>query len=226
MEGFPWMGKKKIDAITPAQTEALEALCRFADEKGYPPTVMELSAILGISQASAYDRINQLVSKGYLRREDCKARGLTVTNRTGEIAMELVPVPIIGAVAAGQPIFAEENFTGEVLVDSQKVRSGRHFALHVSGKSMIGAGIDDGDLVIVRQQALAENGDIVVALLNDDATVKRLKILDGLVELIPENENMKPIQVAPEDDIKILGKVVGWTNNNQNSRARKRTAQE
>lgn len=136
------MGKKKIDAITPAQTEALEALCRFADEKGYPPTVMELSAILGISQASAYDRINQLVSKGYLRREDCKARGLTVTNRTGEIAMELVPVPIIGAVAAGQPIFAEENFTGEVLVDSQKVRSGRHFALHVSGKSMIGAGID------------------------------------------------------------------------------------
>lgn len=210
MEGFAWMGKKKIDAITPAQKEALEALCKFADEKGYPPTVMELSTILGISQASAYDRINQLVSKGYLRREDGKARGLQVTNCPGSISAELVSVPIIGTVAAGQPIFAEENYTGEVLVDSRTVRSGRHFALYVKGKSMIGAGIDNGDLVIVRQQALAENGDIVVALFHDDATVKRLKIKDGIVELIPENSKMKPIQVSPEDDIKIIGKVVSW----------------
>jgi repressor LexA len=120
-----------------------------------------------------------------------------------------VTVPIIGVVAAGQPVFAEENQIGEVQVESQIIRSGEHFALRASGKSMVEADIDNGDLLIVRRQALAENGDIVVALLNSKATVKKLKIRSDSIELVPENKHMKPIPVSPDDDLKILGKVVG-----------------
>ena len=116
-------------------------------------------------------------------------------------------------VAAGCPILAEENITGQVLVESDVVRSGQHFALRAVGDSMVGAGINDGDLIIVRQQPIAEDGDIVVALLNNEATVKRLKIKDELIELVPENPEVRKIRIRPEDDLRVLGKVVGWKRN-------------
>ena len=207
------MGKAKTDEITPLQRKTLEEICRFVDVKGFPPTVKELSEIFEISPASAHDRINQLVRKGYLKREDGKSRGIAVARRPSEMAASLVSVPVVGMVAAGCPILAEENITGQVLVESDVVRSGQHFALRAVGDSMVGAGINDGDLIIVRQQPIAEDGDIVVALFNDEATVKRLRIKDELIELVPENPEVRKIRIRPEDDLRVLGKVVGWKRN-------------
>ena len=202
------MSKAKTDEISPLQRETLKAICRFVDAKGFPPTVKELSEIFEISHASAHDRLNQLVRKGYLRREEGKSRGLTIVRRTTDMAATLVSVPIVGTAPAGIPILAEENVTGQVLVESSVVRSGKHFALRAMGESMKGAGIHDGDLIIVRQQPIAEDGDIVVALLNSEATVKRLKIRDELIELVPENPEVRKIRIRPEDDLRVLGKVV------------------
>jgi repressor LexA len=120
----------------------------------------------------------------------------------------LVSVPIVGRVAAGQPIMAEENIVGEVLVENTVVGGEPCFALCVAGQSMVNAGIADKDIVIVRRQIIAENGDIVVALIGGEATVKRLSIQGPRVELRPENPKFKPIVVGTDDDLRILGKVV------------------
>ncbi len=203
------MGRNKTNEITPLQQETLDEVCRYVYTKGYPPTVKELSGIFGISESAVHDRLNQLVRKGYLIRDDRKARGLTVAKRPENMPVTVVSIPIIGTVAAGVPLLAEENITGEVLVEASVVRSGKCFTLYASGDSMINAGINDGDLIIVRRQPIAENGDIVIALLGDEATVKRLKINNEIIELVPENPRLKPIRVNPEDELRILGKVVG-----------------
>lgn len=127
---------------------------------------------------------------------------------TRDVPRMVIPVPIVGEVAAGPPILAQENVIGEFLMEASVLRSGRHFALEVHGDSMICAGIDDGSLVIIRQQALAENGDIVVALIDDEATVKRLWMREEKIELRAENPEYDPIVVSPESDLRIVGKVV------------------
>jgi len=203
------MGRSKTEKITPLQRETLEEICRYIDAKGYPPTVKELSVTFGISHSSVHERINQLVRKGYLKREGRKARGLTVVKRPKDMAADLVAVAVVRTVAAGEPVLAEGNIVGEVLIDAATVKSGEFFALRASGDSMTGAGINDGDLIIVRRQQLAENGDIVVAVLNGETTVKRLRLEDRRIELVPENPGLAPVKVRPEDDLRILGKVVG-----------------
>jgi len=203
------VGRNKINKITPLQQETLDEICRYLDVHGVPPTVKELSDVFGISHSSMHDRLSQLVRKGYLVRDDLKARGLTVAKRPVNLPVTMVSLPIVGTVAAGVPLLAEENITGEVLVEAPVVSSGKCFALYASGDSMINAGINDGDLIIVRRQPIAENGDIVIALLGDEATVKRLKIKNEIIELVPENPRLKPIRVNPEDELRILGKVVG-----------------
>jgi len=202
------MSKAKTDEITPLQRKTLEAICRFVDAKGFPPTVKELGEIFGISPASAHDRINQLVRKGYLKRDGGKSRGLAIVRSPNEMATSLVSLPVVSLVPIGHPILAEENITGQILVESSVVQSDQHFALRAVGESMVGAGINDGDIIIVRQQPIAEDGDIVVALLNNEATVKRLKIKDELIELVPENPEVPKIRIRPGDDLRILGKVV------------------
>ena len=201
-------GRRPVQEITDPQRRTLRELRRFTNRRGFPPTIQELADILGISPPSVRDQITQLVRKGYVKRESRKARGLTVIREPAAEMLELRAVPIVGSVAAGQPVLAEENIIGEILVDSRAVHSGRCFALEVRGDSMIGAGIHDQDLVVVRQQPLAESGDIVVALLGEEATVKRLHIEDDRIELRPENTGHRLITVGPEDDLKILGKVV------------------
>ena len=146
--------------------------------------------------------------KGYLKREPRKARGIAIVREPEDDIPDLVAVPIIGRVAAGQPILAEENIIGEVLVEGGVARAGRCFALEVTGDSMVDAGIRERDLVVVRQQPVAENGDIVVALLEDEATVKRLYIRGEKIELRPENRKHRPIPVGPDDGLRIIGKVV------------------
>nr|CRH06175.1 LexA repressor [Candidatus Magnetococcus massalia] len=184
----------------------MDAIQAFMDEHGISPTVQELADALEIKGATVHEQLRKLVEKGYLRRMPRKARSLEIIQRDAQ-PTQLVPVPIVGKVAAGFPILAQENVVGEVLMESNVAR-GRCFALEVQGDSMIEAEIHEGDLLIVRQQPLAENGDIVVALLGEEATVKRLFISGEQIELRPANSAYAPIEIAPDDELKILGKVL------------------
>jgi len=201
-------GRRPIQEITEPQLQTLKEIQRFVDQRGFPPAIKELADILGISPASAHGQVNQLVRKGYLRREPRKARGLAVIREPEDKAPEMEPVPVVGQVSAGQLIFAEENIIGEIMVEKKITCSGRCFALEVKGDSMVGAGINDRDLVVVRQQPVAESGDIVVVLLGDEGTVKRLYIREEKIELRSENPKYHPISIEPGDDLLVVGKVV------------------
>ena len=146
-------GRRRVEEITAPQRRTLQELRRFTDRQGFPPTIQELADVLGISPPSVHSQVKQLVRKGYVKRESKKARGLTVVREPAAEVLDLLPVPIVGKVAAGQPILAEQNIVGEVLVESRAVRSGRCFALEVDGDSMIDAGIHDRDLVVVRENS-------------------------------------------------------------------------
>lgn len=201
-------GRRPVEEITDTQINALKEIRRFTNHRGFPPTIKELADILGISHASAHGQVNQLVRKGYLKREARKARSLAIVREPEDTLSVMTAIPIVGRVAAGRPILAVENIVGEIMVEGRIARSGRCFALEVAGDSMVNAGIKERDLVVVREQPVAENGDIVVALLEDEATVKRLFIRDEKIELRPENPKHRPIPVGPDDGLRILGKVI------------------
>lgn len=204
-------GRRPVEEITDTQINTLKEIRRFTNHRGFPPTMKELADILGISHASAHGQVNQLVRKGYLKREARKARSLAIVREPEDTLSVMTAVPIVGRVAAGRPILAVENIVGEIMVEGRIARSGRCFALEVAGDSMVNAGIKERDLVVVREQPVAENGDIVVALLEDEATVKRLFIRDEKIELRPENPKHRPIPVGPDDGLRILGKVIAVT---------------
>ena len=202
-------GRPIVETLSAPQRRLLEAIEVRIEQHGISPTLRELSDDLGQGVPSIYKLIQRLERNGYIRRTAGKSRSLTVLRSANETELVgLVSIPLLGTVAAGVPLFAPENQLGELLVDAATVRSGRHFALKVSGQSMINAGIHSGDILIVRQQPLAEHRDIVVALLNDDATVKRLYHRQGEIKLLPENDRFKPILIGAEDDLRIVGKVV------------------
>jgi repressor LexA len=201
-------GRRPIETITDPQRRTLSAIRAFVAKRGFPPTMEEIGQLLGVAGATAHEQVTQLVRKGFLRREPRKARSLEIVRALEPQVSSLVVVPILGTVAAGRPLFAAENILGELLVEDQVVRGGRCFALQVRGDSMVRAGIRDGDYVVARQQPVAEDGDIVVALLADEATVKRLHISDERIELRPENPRLRPIPVGPDDDLRIQGKVI------------------
>ncbi|MHB9124602.1 MAG: transcriptional repressor LexA [Armatimonadota bacterium] len=205
-------GRKPSEVITEPQMRTLKAIRRFVESRGYPPTAMELGEILGITNASAHDQVNQLVRKGFLTREPGKSRGISIVREPLNELISLFSIPVIGKVAAGLPIFAEENVIGEIVVESSLVSAGRFFALRVQGDSMINAGITDGGTIIVRQQPISESGDIVVALLGNEATVKRLYIREAQIELRPENPSYQPIVIDSNVDFRIIGKVVAVRN--------------
>jgi repressor LexA len=209
-------GRKPATAPTPAQDRALSAIRRFAVRHGFPPTVKELGEELGIAPASAHELITALERKGCLHRSAGKARSLEILPNPAPPVEGLTAVPIVGRVPAGSPVLAIENVVGELLVDSRIAR-GRCFALKVKGDSMIDADINDGDYVIVRQQPLAESGEIVVAMLANDATVKRLRMAGEVIELRPENRRLPPILIGPDDDLRILGRVVAVHRRNRGS---------
>lgn len=202
-------GRRPSLKLTDPQRKTLAEIQDWIVRRSMPPTVQELADALGIAPASAHDQVNQLVKKGFLKREPRKARSLSVVRQAAaSVPAQLVSIPILGTVVAGAPLLAEENVLGEVLVESKLVSTGRHFALRVQGDSMKDAGMVENDLLIVRQQPVAENGDIVVALLNGEATVKRLSIQGHAIELRPENPRYRPIVVDPDADLRVLGKVV------------------
>ncbi|WP_010581955.1 transcriptional repressor LexA [Schlesneria paludicola] len=202
-------GRPIVETLTPSQKRVLQALEEHIASNGMTPTFRELAEQLGQGAASISKAITRLERNGYVGRTAGKSRSLTVLRSASDSEpASLVPIPLLGSVPAGTPLFTPENQLGELLVESATIRSGKHFALKVSGTSMIDAGINSGDVVIVRQQPLAEHRDIVVALLNDEATVKRLHHRSGEIMLVPENKKLRPIEVGPEDDLRIVGKVV------------------
>lgn len=201
-------GRPHEDEITDAQRRTLEVLRDFIARKRYPPTMQELGALLDVTAASAHQLVKQLERKGYVTRQPRQARSLAVVREPQREINKLVEVPLVGLVKAGPAMLAEENLAGHVLIESAVAGRGACFALTVSGDSMVGAGMREGDVVIVRRQPVAESGEIVVALLGDEATVKRLLIQGDRIELRPENKRYKPIVVLPEIDFRILGKVI------------------
>lgn len=201
-------GRPQEVEITDAQRRTLSEVRAFIIKRGFPPTMNELGELLEVTSASAHQLVVQLERKGYLKREPRKARNLSVVREAHSSLGTLVPVPLVGLVKAGPAMLAEENCLGEVLVDAAVALRGPCFALTISGDSMIDAGIRDEDVVIVRRQPVAESGEIVVALLGDEATVKRLLIQGDRIELRAENKRYKPIPVSGETDFRILGKVI------------------
>jgi len=185
------MGK----GLTRRQREILTFVQRYADAHGYPPSVREIGQALGLTSSSTvHSHLAALERKGYLRRDPSKPRALEVLRDEREVPLKkVVPVPIIGRVAAGQPILAQQNIEDYFPLPVDFVPTDECFILRVSGDSMINAGIYDGDLLVVRRQQTADNGDIVVARLDDEATVKRFFKEADRVRLQPENPTMEPI---------------------------------
>lgn len=178
-------------------------------ETGFPPSVREIATGLGIrSTSTVHNHINILASKGYIRKADSKNRAIEILRFEGDyefLPKKTMDVPIVGRVTAGEPILAIEHIEDTFPIPLEYTEGSDVFILNVSGESMIEAGILDGDQIVVRQQNYAKNGDIVVALLDDSATVKRYFKKDDHIVLKPENTSMEPIIVQ---DVTILGKVI------------------
>lgn len=193
--------------ITSRQQRILDFIERTVRERGYPPTVREIGDAVGLtSSSSVHAQLANLERMGLLTKDPSKPRAMTLSD---DRRAEGIPVPLIGRIAAGEPVLADEHVEDRIMVPAEFVRGDGHFALRVAGESMIGAGILDGDVVVVRSQRSASDGDIVAALLSgpaeDEATVKRLGHDGARVMLIPENPALKPFEMM---DGRILGKVV------------------
>lgn len=194
--------------ITKKQREVLECIKNGVINQGFPPTVREICDLVHLkSTASVHNHLLALEENGYIKRDPTKPRAIEVIDENFNTCPSLVPVPIIGHVAAGEPILAQENIENYFSIPSDYIHNSDHFILNIKGESMIKAGILNGDYVIVEPCVTADNGDMVVALINDSATVKTFYKEDGYYRLQPENDTMNPIIV--KDDLRILGKVVG-----------------
>ncbi len=194
--------------ITHKQEEILSYIKNEILERGFPPTVREICQTVGLkSTSSVHSHLESLEKNGYIRRDPTKPRAIEILDDSFQmLRREMVNVPVVGTVAAGQPILAEQNIDSYFPIPAEYMPNDQSFILRVKGESMVNAGIMDGDQVIVRQQSTARNGDIVVALVEDSATVKTFYKEDGHYRLQPENDSMDPILV---DDCQILGKVFG-----------------
>ena len=194
--------------ITAKQTEILEYIKQEILNKGYPPAVREICEAVHLkSTSSVHSHLETLEKNGYIRRDPTKPRAIEIIDDNFNLTRrEVVNVPVIGNVAAGQPIFADENIENYFPIPAEYMPNVESFMHHVKGESMVNAGIFDGDQILVQKQSTARNGDIVVALVDDSATVKTFYKEDGYYRLQPENDTMDPIIV---EDCSILGKVFG-----------------
>lgn len=194
--------------ITAKQQEILEYIKETILKKGYPPAVREICEAVHLkSTSSVHSHLETLEKNGYIRRDPTKPRTIEIIDDCFNLSRrEVVNVPLIGTVAAGQPLLAEENIENYFPVPVEMLPNNQTFMLRVKGESMINAGIFDGDQIIVEEQNTAHNGEIVVALLDDSATVKRFYKENGHYRLQPENDALDPIIV---NEVTILGKVIG-----------------
>ena len=194
--------------ITDKQREILEYIKDTILSKGYPPAVREICEAVHLkSTSSVHSHLETLEKNGYIRRDPTKPRTIEILDDDFALTRrEMVQVPVIGTVAAGMPILAEENIEDYMPIPVEILPNKEVFMLKVKGESMIEAGIFNNDKVIVAKQETAKNGDMVVALVEDSATVKTFYKEDGHIRLQPENVSMDPIIL---DDVQILGKVIG-----------------
>jgi repressor LexA len=201
--------------LTERQRQILDFVTKYADAHGYPPTVREIGEAVGLaSPSTVHAHLANLERAGFLRRDPTKPRAIELRREPRAPAVadsEVHKLPLVGEVAAGGPLLAEENIEDYVAVPEPLSRGGEEFLLRVKGDSMVDAGILDGDIAVVQRQQDARDGDIVVALAGDDesadeATMKRFFNEDGRIRLQPENEALEPIYAAY---VQILGKVIG-----------------
>ena len=185
------MGK----GLTRRQQEILTFIQRHSDAHGYPPSVREIGQALGLTSSSTvHSHLSALEKKGYLRRDPSKPRALEILKEEHEVpAKKVISLPVVGQVTAGLPILAQQNIEDYFPLPQEFVRSDECFILKVRGDSMVDAGIFDGDMLVVRKQQTAKDRDIVVARMEDEATVKRFFREDGRIRLQPENPRMEPI---------------------------------
>lgn len=195
--------------ISPKQTEILEYIKNEIINRGFPPTVRDICDAVNLkSTSSVHSHLETLERNGYIRRDPTKPRAIEIVDDNFNLTRrELVNVPVVGRVAAGEPILAVENVENYFPIPAEFMPNSQTFMLNVKGESMVNAGILDGDQILVQQQSTAENGEIVVALIDDSATVKTFYKEDGHYRLQPENDHMDPIIV--NGDLQILGKVIG-----------------
>ena len=196
------------EKITAKQQEILEYIKETILKKGYPPAVREICEAVHLkSTSSVHSHLETLEEKGYIRRNPTKPRTIEIIDDCFNLTRrEVVNVPLVGTVAAGVPLLAEENIENYYPIPVELLPNAETFMLNVKGNSMINAGIFDGDQLIVERCSTAYDGEIVVALVDDSATVKRFYKEDGYYRLQPENDEMDPIIV---DHLEILGKVIG-----------------
>ena len=199
------MGQGKI---SPKQQEILEYIKSQILERVFPPAVRDICEAVHLkSTSSVHSHLETLEKNGYIRRDPTKPRAIEILDDSFNfMRREMVNVPIIGHVAAGEPILAEQNIENYFPIPMEYMPNNQTFILKVKGESMINAGILDGDMVLVEQRSTARNGEMVVALIEDGATVKTFYKEDGIIRLQPENDTMDPIMVT---DVQILGKVIG-----------------
>lgn len=190
--------------LTKRQNQVLTFIKSWSERRGYAPSLRDIAAHLRIDGTRAVEKhLAALIKKGFLKKGS-GARALTLPDRAVGLSL-----PIVGTVTAGRPILAEENLVGFFTVDPAVARGGEHFFLRIKGDSMTGAGILDGDLALVRRQPDADSGDIVVAMIGEEATVKRLKKSARSIALVPENPKYVPIEASENEYFAVLGKVVG-----------------
>lgn len=203
--------KKNPDAnnMTPKQEAVFEYIKSCVLERNYPPSVRDICKAVGLkSTSSVFGYINDLEKMGLIRKDPAHPRALQIMTKEFQAQMEqeVAQIPVIGTVAAGLPLFAEENVSDYFPLPAYMLPNKKVFMLNVKGDSMINCGILNGDRVIVKQQETCENGEIVVALVEDSATVKRFYKEADHIRLQPENDSMDPILVP---DCRVLGKVIG-----------------
>lgn len=194
-------GDKKL---TDKQELIFDFIKESSRESGFPPTVREIGEKFGITVKGAYDHMKAIEKKGYIKTEQNKSRAIVIVNNDEIPETDAVNIPLLGRIAAGSPIFASENIDEYLSFPKSMFGKGEYFALNVKGDSMIEGGIFDGDIAIIKKQATANNGEIVAALLDDSATLKKFKLAGEKVHLIPENSRYQPIIT---DDVTILGKL-------------------
>jgi repressor LexA len=188
---------------TPRQQSILDVITNFSREHGYPPSVREIGERVGLSSSSTVQcHLRTLEKKGLIKRDPTKPRALV--SESDSVARDVVTVPLIGRVAAGLPITAVENIEEEYALPTSLVRNSGSFMLRVKGESMVEAAILDGDLIVVQPQKVANNGEIVVAMIDNEATVKTFYREDNRVRLQPQNKFMEPIY---SDNVDIVGRV-------------------
>jgi repressor LexA len=198
--------------LTERQRQILDFLTKYVDAHGYPPTVREIGEAVGLaSPSTVHAHLANLERAGLLKRDPTKPRALELRREPKAVAADVHKLPLVGEVAAGGPLLAEDNVEGYLAVPEPLSRGGEEFLLRVKGDSMINAGILDGDIAVVERAQDAKNGDIVVALAGEDestqeATLKRLFKEDGRVRLQPENDALEPIYAQ---HVELVGKVIG-----------------